>query len=736
MNPTPSSQSLVWTHTPLAVAVAVVFVLAVAALGWFAWQRSGFRRATGWLETLRLLIAVFIAVTFFQPEWREVFKPDFKPTLTILVDDSHSMDTRDIIDPAHPGDEPRSRAETARPLADLAAWKQIAQRMDVVVEPFSSTQSPPREATDLNDALARTAEKYPHLNAIVLLSDGDWNAGDPPAQAAMRLRMRDVPVFAVPLGSETRLPDVAVTSFDVPTFAVAGKPLRVPFTIESSLPRDEPATLELRTSTGEIITKDVVIPAMSRLQDVISMRPDRPGELTLKLTVPRTGGERFLDNNSMEATLSVRKEQLRVLVIDSFPRWEFRYLRNALERDPGVEVNCLLFQPDVGAVGAGRGYLSAFPKDDALAKYDVVFLGDVGVAPGQLTTEQCGALQKLVRDQAAGLVFLPGLRGYEASLESSPLSDLQPVVWDLSQPRGFGTSIPGNFALTEAGVHSLLTKLEDTDEASARVWRTLPGFQWYAPATRAKAGTEILATHGTETNRFGRIPLIVTKTYGAGKILFMGTDAAWRWRKGVEDRYHYRFWGQVVRWMAYQRNMSQGDKMRLFYSPDRPRTGAVLTLNANVMSQTGEPLHDGAVIAQITAPSGKTASVRLAPAGAEAWGLFTGVFMPLEPGEHRVRLSCADAGTSLDTTVSVQGTAREKIGDAAKFDVLKEITQLTRGRFIESTDPATIIAAAAALPQPDPQERRVQLWAHPAWAGTLIFLLGVFWIGRKLAGTF
>ena len=61
--------------------------------------------------------------------------------------------------------------------------------------------------------------------------------------------------------------------------------------------------------------------------------------------------------------------------------------------------------------------------------------------------------------------------------------------------------------------------------------------------------------------------------------------------------------------------------MRLFYSPDRPRTGEVLTLNANVMSPTGEPLRDGVVIAQISAPSGKTASVRLTSAGEEAWGL-------------------------------------------------------------------------------------------------------------------
>ena len=396
----------------------------------------------------------------------------------------------------------------------------------------------------------------------------------------------------------------------------------------------------------------------------------------------------------------------------------------------------MLFQPDIGEAGAGRGYLPAVPKDDDLTKYDVVFLGDVGTEKGQLTMEQCTALQKLVRDQASGLVFMPGLRGFEASLRGTALAELMPIVWDDTQPRGWGTSTPGQFALTEAGTHSLLTKLEDTDEASARVWQTLPGFQWYAPAVRAKAGSEILATHATETNRFGRVPLIVTKPYGAGKILFMGTDGAWRWRKGVEDKYHYRFWGQVVRWMAYQRNMSQGEKMRLFYSPDRPRTAAVLTLNANVTGLGGEPLRDGVVIAQMTAPSGKTASVRLLPAGEEAWGLFTGIFTPTEPGEHRVRLTCADAGSALDAVISVQGTSREKLGQPAKPEVLREIAQLTRGKMMSGASPTEVIAAIDALPQAEVQERRVQLWAHPLWAGFLVMLLGIFWVGRKAAGSF
>ena len=732
----PSSQSIVFTQTPASVTVAIVFVLVVTGLAFFAWRRSGYRTSTGWLEALRVVIAIGIAITLNQPEWREVFLPQSKPALVILADTSRSMETRDVMDPKNPSADPKSRSEVAGPIADPAVWRDLSSRMEIAVEPFSSTQQPAEEGSDLNAALAQAAEKHPRLAAVVLLSDGDWNTGEPPAHAATRLRMRGVPVFSVPIGAETRLPDVELKSFEVPTFAVAGKPLRMPFTIESSLPRDEPATIEMKSSTGEVITKSVVIPAMSRLQDVMTWKPERPGELQLTLSVPKTGAELFLENNSIEAPLTIRKEQLHVLVIESFPRWEYRYLRNALERDPGVQVNCLLFQPDLGTPGAGKDYLPAFPKDEELAKYDVVFLGDVGVAKGMLTPEQCASLQKLVRDQAAGLVFIPGLRGFEETLQGMALADLVPVVWDEAQPRGWGTSAPGRMVLTEAGVHSLLTKLEDTEESSARVWQTLPGFQWYAPAVRAKAGTEILATHGTETNRFGRIPLLVTKTHGAGKILFMGTDGAWRWRKGVEDRYHYRFWGQVVRWMAYQRNMSAGEKMRLFYSPDRPTASSVLTLNANVTSLSGEPLHDGNVIAQITPPSGKTASVRLMPAGEDAWGLFTGVFTPTEPGEHRVRLSCAEAGAGLDATISVQGTSREKRGQPAKYDVLREIAQLTHGRLIESADPAEIKAAIAALPQQEAQERRVQLWAHPLWAGFLILLLCVFWIGRKAAGAF
>ena len=311
-----------------------------------------------------------------------------------------------------------------------------------------------------------------------------------------------------------------------------------------------------------------------------------------------------------------------------------------------------------------------------------------------------------------------------------------PVVWDDAQPRGYGSSATGNLVLTTRGRTACSPSSRIPTKRAPASGRACPASSGTRRSCGPRPARKSLATHNSEANNFGRIPLIVTKTYGAGKILFMGTDGAWRWRKGVEDRYHYRFWGQVVRWMAYQRNMSQGKNMRLFYSPDRPRTGAVLTLNANVSSATGEPLHDGAVIAGIVAPSGKTASVRLAPAGQDAWGLFTGLFTPSEPGDYQVHLSSADAGSTLDTTVSVQGASREKLGQPARVDVLREIAQITRGAVMSNTTPQAVAAAIAALPQPELLERRVRLWAHPLWAATLIFLLGIFWAGRKAAGSF
>ena len=318
---------------------------------------------------------------------------------------------------------------------------------------------------------------------------------------------------------------------------------------------------------------------------------------------------------------------------------------------------------------------------------------------------------------------------------SSPLADLYPVVLDSTAPYGIGSGAPGHFALTQLGQRSLLTRLAGSGQNNLGVWRTLPGFHWYAGTKRAKAGAEVLAVHDRIATASGRVPLIVTKTYGTGKVLFMGTDGAWRWREGVEDKYHYRFWGQVARWMAYRRQMAKGETMRLFYSPDRPRVDDVVTLNANVLDSLGGPLAEDSVIVQAIFPSGVTQAIRLQPSKEDAWGLFTGAFTPKESGNYRLVATSAETGASIQTDLSVHGLNRERQGRLARFDVLDEIAKITEGRLVPVSDVQSLLDSLATLPEPEPIVHRIRIWSHPLWAAFLILLLGLFWIGRKMAGT-
>lgn len=733
MNPG-HSQGLSFVPTGTSLVLGLILLAIAGSLCWLAWSRSGYRRSTGWLELLRFALVALVIATLCQPEWLAEQPATERPTLAVLWDQSSSMETKDVFTNANV----QTRAEVIQPLLEESVWKPTedaeTENLEVVFEPFSSQLDPAEEATDLNTGLTKVIENHSNLRGVVLLSDGDWNVGGSPAEAATQYRMQGVPVFAVGVGSKVPLPDLAIVSMDAPTLGVVGKPLRIPFTVRSTMGQDRDVSVTLSVDENPDINKVVRVPAMGEIQQSLTWTPGVTGDFTLTLQIPDDPKDLNPGNNALSAPISIRQEQLKVVVIESYPRWEYRYLRNALERDPGVEITCLLYHPELLQSGGGRSYIKEFPSTSELNRFDVVFLGDVGIDPKQLSNQEAQEIKQLVSAQAAGLVFLPGRYGFQSSLASSPLADLLPVVLDPARTTGVGSPVAGHFALTGAGQRSLLTRLADSDPTNAGIWNKLPGFHWYAAVQRAAAGAEVLAVHDQEATTYGRVPLIVTKTYGTGKVLFMGTDSAWRWREGVEDRYHYRFWGQVARWMAYQRQKAQGKSMRLFASPDRPRVDDQVTLNANVLDALGNFIDKGTVTVQALSPTGKTRSIRLQPGENDARGLFMGSFKPSEPGNYKLIASNAETGATVETDLSVQGLNRERQGALARFDVLEEIASITEGKVVPASEIQSLLDHLAALPEPEPTIHRTRIWAHPIWGGILIFLMGAFWTGRKLIG--
>jgi hypothetical protein len=714
-------------------------VFAVVIIGWFLWILAGNlkRQPPGigrrFLEWLRFAIVLLILFSLFKPEWVETLEEDIKPVIAVLADRSRSMETRDI----QTGEAMVTRSQWLKSALGSEVWSPLLEGSELRFIDFSAapTNSMSIEGTNLSGPLEDVLKENSRLRSVLVLSDGDWNMGASPDLTARKYRTRGVPVFSAVVGRDTPLPDLSIEEVRVPGFGLLGEQVAIGFRIKSTLPRDVELPVELLSDDSEDQTqsRSLTVPAFSEIQDSFLYYPETDGSRDLKISIPVFEEEIAAENNFREFTFSVRKETLKVLVVDSLPRWEYRYLRNALERDPGVEMNCILFHPGMGP-GGGKHYLPAFPDTrEALSPYDVIFLGDVGIGEGELTLDDAGLIRGLVEQQASGLVFVPGRRGRILSFEGSPLEDLLPVQIDETKPEGYPLQNENPINLTTQGSGHLLTRFEMDDQANARLWENLPGFFWSAPVLKSRPGTDVLGVHGSLRNQWGRLPMLVTRTAGSGHVLFMGTDSAWRWRRGVEDKYHYRLWSQVVRWMAHRRNLSEKEGIRLSFSPENPQAGDRVFLQASVLNRAGFPLEADTVQARLTTPDGTIQQLKLQRVEG-GWGVFEGDFISTLHGDHTVSMDFPAQGRSLETTIEIRSPVLEKIGQPARRRVLASLADTTGGMTATFTELEKLVETMTAVPEPEEELRRTRLWAHPLWGGFLLLLLSVYWIGRKLSG--
>ena len=123
----------------------------------------------------------------------------------------------------------------------------------------------------------------------------------------------------------------------------------------------------------------------------------------------------------------------------------------------------------------GNEYLNQFPRNlKEMTSFDVVFLGDIGIGPKEITQKNADLLQELVKNHAGGIVFIPGRKGKQLSFDESSIGDLLPVYFDKQKPVGLGTINPANLELTDRGMQHWLTNLKSAGESDRKFWGKPP----------------------------------------------------------------------------------------------------------------------------------------------------------------------------------------------------------------------------------------------------------------------
>lgn len=415
------------------------------------------------------------------------------------------------------------------------------------------------------------------LAAIIMFTDGVTTAGDDLPKAAREASRAGVPLFLIGLGDAWETPDLILTDLQAEDTITVGDRLvfDARLAAHGRVPAEPVAVVLSEKVGGQLVERGRMTvtpdPAGNRVPITIAHTPLEAGEKTFVLAVPTVAGETDHTNNRIERTILVTdSKRVRVLYLEGYPRYDFRFIKVLLERESersvggkGIEVKVILLNAAKGWEGTDRSALGldALPTREELFGYDVIVLGDVD--PKQLPRGN-RALQDLadfVRVKGGGLLFLSGEHGTPTAYFDTPLADVLPVQPVTSAARSAESTTPATEGyrprVTPAGRQHPLFRFSPDEAESTAIWNRLQPLYWSATGYRRKPNAVVLAVHPERAAEGGspgeQRPLVLQAFAGAGPVLFLGFDDTWRWRFRNDEEQFDRFWIQAVRVLSRSR---------------------------------------------------------------------------------------------------------------------------------------------------------------------------------------
>ena len=634
---------------------------------------------------------------------------------------------------------------------DLVDDKSV-RRLIADLERLAPNGDATRPAEAVRQVLNRTRGTPPA--AIVLLTDGIASSGDADRLSAIvpLARERLVPLFVIGIGSDQPTRDVQLAELIVDDVAFVNDPLVFSAKVKAFGFAGQSATIELRERGQErsLARRSIKLPTDGGTVTVdLLFTPTQSGDHELELLVAPPPGDVDRDNNRMSRSIRVREGKLKILLADGLPRWEFRELKNLLERESTIELHTLLQEADLEFAlqdVTAKPLQGRFPLSrEALSAYDVLLLGDLN--PGAFSPGVLEHVREFVRD-GGGLLVMAGPQFMPLAFRGTPIETLLPVELDVASvpPADADLREPFQPRWTEAGRlstplfrHLQLDELasdggSSMGSSSRDVWRSLPGLFWLCEAPRLRAGAIVLLEHPQrrgEKSAAGGLPVIALQRFGAGKVLFHATDELWRWRFRDHERIYSRYWIQALRFLS--RTQSLDGARGVEFTADRQtyQQGDAVKLRLQVLDERQLPMSGSATVMLERADEPRR-SLELARA-ANSTNLFLGELRGLRVGRYHAWLSDPSfPGSPPAVDLVVEAPQRELLQRRLDRADLEAATRATHGRYFPLHEADRVPSEIpAGQPVPLSAATIIPLWTR--WELMLLFaaLLTTEWLCRR-----
>lgn len=650
---------------------------------------------------------------------------------------------------------------------------------------------PENAQTDLTEALEHVLDNTSpeSLAGVLLLSDGRHNGSGLPEDSLRQLAVRNTPLSAVPIGGDLGPLDISLLSLKAPESIYLDDRVVVTATAKLDGFLGQKVEAELLSGDEVIDTVTIDVTDVSFRTEVNFVHlPEEKGIQNYQVRLKPDPREIFQENNAWDFKVAVTDDRTNVLLIDGFPRWEFRYLRNLFYgRDKSVHLQYVLLNPDEVARGREPAVIAAsasrpFGEAEATAlpltsaewqRFDVIMLGDI--QPAALSDRDWSAIRDAVTLRGAMLVCVAGPRYMPHGHSSEILRELLPVTYTPGTAARFDTPEPAfDIQLTSVGRDHPVTSQSTSRTLNEELWSGFQPMRWRYSGAKLKETAEVLAyAHpvgapglasaftpdgspgsveaaieqlANQKNIEADNAVISTIRSGLGKVLMLHFDETWRFRYGVGDTYHHRFWGQVTRWGAGP-NLRSGNELvrlgtdRLSYTPDDP-----IEVTAKVLDKDRRPVTDAGIEVEIWKDGERLRKQRLSYRS-DSSGLYETSLSGLDDeGEYQLKLVGKEAENAIAempdgpkeiSTELLVVTTRNPVELAeltADRDFLNRATATTGGRLAELNDLGSIVSSFGAPKEILKERRNITLWDKWPLLIAFLGLLTTEWVLRRRSG--
>lgn len=604
-------------------------VTGAVLMGVWSYQRlQGPRYARVGLGAARALLLMLLVLLLTGPKLARTSETVERDWVLVLVDRSASMTIEDA--PGAGSGEGASRRSREAQLQDLLARnREVLTRLGdqrVVVytgfdagthdlapptgpgagAPPTELPAPTGRRSDLGGAIERVLAKAAArpISGIVVLSDGQATDQIAPS-LVRRLKADRIGVYSVPLGSAEALPDLKIREAQGPGAAFIRDIVPVSATID--LTGVIAGTLRAKAQLVDLATGDVLDEQPITLEPTgpdqrtgrvrLASRPQEAGKARWAVRLVSEGARLLRPPGDVPITLDLIDRPLRVLYVDGYPRWEYRYLKNLLAREKTIAFSALLLAPGRRYLQEGTTLLESLPtRPEEWDQFDVIILGDV--RPEVFSKAQLDQLRRRVSVGGGGLLWIGGQGPTPSAWRATSLGDLLPFsLTSAVLPGGVLSAWDQDVTLAPTPLAERLgvMRLADLPDEQGRFWPAAvsdPEAGWSRlrfaqrldPAA-LKPAAEVLAEAAPASGDARPSPAVITMRYGSGRVVYVATDEIWRWRYGRGEDLPERFWLQLVRLLGRDAVDKSGKPAVLTFTPARSAVGQAVTVSVQLLDQ-------------------------------------------------------------------------------------------------------------------------------------------------------